>query len=314
MRSRQRLESWGPADARPTASPSTPEDRSRAACDTCLPTALLAKSTSFPDAATRVISGIVRILRTRRWLRRRFSGVGGVEGIRWWDVWRPGAARKGRHHRRRQGQRDSEKPHVPLLHRSTQSRMRSVLAALWLGWDVQRCHPDGRAPPPWPWCGCGGGLRCHRHEHAQLASASSVHPLRMFLEARRTIVLANGRNKGTKVRLDADLLVLFEAGLPCQPRSARRSAAAPGSGRAWSTFGPHAIGAERFATVASGTSFAQVAGAILRKQSRVEISEKDEAAGLRPARPTTPALTCENACQTCRLIAPAHGRRPRMAV
>jgi len=37
------------------------------------------------------------------------------------------------------------------------------------------------------------------------------------------------------------------------------------SGR-WSTFGPHAIGVERFATVSSGPSFAQVAGAILGKQ------------------------------------------------
>jgi len=65
-------------------------------------------------------------------------------------------------------------------------------------------------------------------------------------------------------------------GLPCQPRSARRSAAAPASGRAWSTFGPHAIGAERFLAVASGTSFAQVADAILRKQTRVQNPDKDE--------------------------------------
>jgi hypothetical protein len=36
----------------------------------------------------------------------------------------------------------------------------------------------------------------------------------------------------------------------------------------WSTFGPHAIGSERFVTVSSGRSFAQVAGAILRKQAR----------------------------------------------
>ena len=35
---------------------------------------------------------------------------------------------------------------------------------------------------------------------------------------------------------------------------------------AWSTFGPHPIGAERFATVSSGRSFAQVAGAILRNR------------------------------------------------
>src|SRR4029453_9662708 len=43
--------------------------------------------------------------------------------------------------------------------------------------------------------------------------------------------------------------------------------------------GPHAIGAERFATVSSSASFAQVAGAILGKQARVQISDKDEAAG-----------------------------------
>jgi hypothetical protein len=38
----------------------------------------------------------------------------------------------------------------------------------------------------------------------------------------------------------------------------------------WSTFGPHAIGAERFATVSSGASFAQMEGAILGKQARLE--------------------------------------------
>ena len=49
--------------------------------------------------------------------------------------------------------------------------------------------------------------------------------------------------------------------------------------RAWSTFGPHPIGAERFATVSSGRSFAQVAGAILGKQGRVQNPDKDEAGG-----------------------------------
>jgi hypothetical protein len=39
---------------------------------------------------------------------------------------------------------------------------------------------------------------------------------------------------------------------------------------AWSTFNPHAIGTELFATVSSGASFAQVAGAILRKHARVQ--------------------------------------------
>jgi hypothetical protein len=41
-------------------------------------------------------------------------------------------------------------------------------------------------------------------------------------------------------------------------------------------FGPHPIGAERFATVASGAPFAQVGGAILGKRARVENPGKDE--------------------------------------
>src|SRR5215218_816724 len=84
-------------------------------------------------------------------------------------------------------------------------------------------------------------------------------------------------------------------GLPCQPRPATRSAAPPQAGRVWSTFGPHAIGAERFATVSSGTSFAQVVGGILRKRVPVQNPDKDEAAGSSPARPTTPCLTWGNA-------------------
>jgi hypothetical protein len=60
-------------------------------------------------------------------------------------------------------------------------------------------------------------------------------------------------------------------------KSAGRTVAAPASGRAWSTFGPHAIGAERFVAVSSGTSFAQVAGAILGKRARGQNPDKDEA-------------------------------------
>jgi hypothetical protein len=45
--------------------------------------------------------------------------------------------------------------------------------------------------------------------------------------------------------------------------------------------GPHAIGAERFATVSSGSSFAQAAGPILRKQARVQ--NPDEVPRSRPA-------------------------------
>src|SRR4029450_9500340 len=59
--------------------------------------------------------------------------------------------------------------------------------------------------------------------------------------------------------------------------------------------GPHAIGAERFATVSSSASFAQVAGALLGKQARVQISDKDEAAGSSPARPTDQPLTSQDA-------------------
>jgi hypothetical protein len=49
--------------------------------------------------------------------------------------------------------------------------------------------------------------------------------------------------------------------LPGRVRDAERRC--PRERRAWSTFGLHAIGAERFTTVSSGASFAQVAGAIL---------------------------------------------------
>ena len=41
------------------------------------------------------------------------------------------------------------------------------------------------------------------------------------------------------------------------------------------TLGPHAIGAEQLLTVSSDTPFAQVAGAILQKLSRVQNPDKD---------------------------------------
>jgi hypothetical protein len=44
-------------------------------------------------------------------------------------------------------------------------------------------------------------------------------------------------------------------------------------------FGPHPIGTERFVAVCSGASFAQVAGAILGKQDRVQNPDKDEVSG-----------------------------------
>ena len=61
------------------------------------------------------------------------------------------------------------------------------------------------------------------------------------------------------------------------------------------TFGPHAIGAERFTTAFIDTSSAQLGAVIQGKQARVENPDKDEAAGSSPARPTTPGLTCGNA-------------------
>ena len=59
---------------------------------------------------------------------------------------------------------------------------------------------------------------------------------------------------------------------------------------AWSTFGPHPIGCERFLTVSNGTSFAQATAAILRKQSLGQNPDKDEVPGSSPGRSTTPEL------------------------
>jgi hypothetical protein len=116
-------------------------------------------------------------------------------------------------------------------------------------------------------------------------------------------------------------------GLPCQPRSATRSAAASGSERAWSMFGPHPSGAERFATVASGTSFAQVAGAILRNRAawRTLIrmrSARQSVIGLavpgrtgpfraRPGRRPRPARTRVYRATTPAMLAGGHRRAGR---
>jgi hypothetical protein len=58
--------------------------------------------------------------------------------------------------------------------------------------------------------------------------------------------------------------------------------------------GPHLVhtpsessGSQRSPAGISGRSFAQVAGAILRKQAQGQNPDKDEAAGSSPARPTT---------------------------
>jgi hypothetical protein len=56
---------------------------------------------------------------------------------------------------------------------------------------------------------------------------------------------------------------------------ARRGNRSP-AGLAWSTFGPHATGAERFLTVSSGTPFAQVGEAVLGNRPEVQDPDKDE--------------------------------------
>jgi hypothetical protein len=68
--------------------------------------------------------------------------------------------------------------------------------------------------------------------------------------------------------------------------------------RAWSTFGPHPIGAERFVAVSSGPQRSVVCAG--RRCHPAETSpgqnpDKDEGAGSSPARPTTPGLGCRNA-------------------
>jgi hypothetical protein len=85
----------------------------------------------------------------------------------------------------------------------------------------------------------------------------------------------------------------------CLPEPADGVCPVPGKGReaerlcpraGWrgrSTFGPHPTGTQRFATVFSGRSFAQVAGAILRKQVPGQNPDKDEVPGSSPGRPTT---------------------------
>ena len=54
-------------------------------------------------------------------------------------------------------------------------------------------------------------------------------------------------------------------------------------------------GSQRSPAVSSGKSFAQVAGAILRKQARGQNPDKDEAAGSSPARPTNRPVTSADA-------------------
>jgi hypothetical protein len=73
-------------------------------------------------------------------------------------------------------------------------------------------------------------------------------------------------------------------------------AAAPASDPAWSSFGPHALGTERFPTVTSGTSFAQVTGAILREHARAQNPDKDEVPRFRASLPTPITYTARRSC------------------
>jgi hypothetical protein len=66
------------------------------------------------------------------------------------------------------------------------------------------------------------------------------------------------------------------AGLACPGKVRQAERRCPASARAWSRFCPHAIGAERFVAVSSGTSFAQVEGAILGKRACGQNPDKDE--------------------------------------
>ena len=66
-------------------------------------------------------------------------------------------------------------------------------------------------------------------------------------------------------------------------------------------------GSQRSPVVSSGRSFAQVAGAILRKQAQGQNPDKDEAAGSSPARPTNRPVTSGNAGRFASRCLPIRG-------
>ena len=84
------------------------------------------------------------------------------------------------------------------------------------------------------------------------------------------------RSQQTTVKTNAGFPQSDTDGAATGPGSAIHRALV--SGR-WSTFGPHAIGTERFATVSSGASFAQLAGGILGKRACGQNPDKDEVSG-----------------------------------
>jgi hypothetical protein len=88
--------------------------------------------------------------------------------------------------------------------------MRSALAALWLGWDVQGCHPgrEGTATVALLRLRCWPALPPPRTCLTRFAS--SVHPFRNILRSPKNHSSRERPKQGHKRRLHADYLVLFE--------------------------------------------------------------------------------------------------------
>jgi hypothetical protein len=121
------------------------------------------------------------------------------------------------------------------------------------------------------------------------------------------------RRIGRRLARPAGLLLMYSHStllIDDGPTLRRRSQAqlAAGLTAAWSTVGPHAIGPERFATVSSGTSLAQVAGAILGKQTEVENPEKHEVPGSSLGSPANHFRSSRPPGRSSALVLPA--RRP----
>src|SRR5215204_2954114 len=86
---------------------------------------------------------------------------------------------------------------------------------------------------------------------------------------------------------------------------------------AWSTFGPHPIGCERFATVSNGFQRHVVRAGHRCHPGETSLGQnpdKDEAAGSSPARPTTPGFTRGTTGPLSSPIAAARLHRLRTAV
>jgi hypothetical protein len=144
---------------------------------------------------------------------------------------------------------------------------------------TQRMRTVQRPTAPQP------GLRAHRRSGPRSSTCSASSPRRSMLHnpphlrsRDNTMIEACGHDGYTnQTQPDPRRR---DTATPPRPRIARSDHLYSSS--AWSTFGPHPIGAERFVTVSSGRSFAQVAGAILRKQARGQNPDKWLMAGGHP--------------------------------